>query len=129
MSNGADKYDIVMSMMISTRAELESVIETQTLMQILVKKGICTSDEIKQTRKLVERHSPKVKQLLHEFAELDYVLTAIEHSNEEKNKFMYLFGKMLDDRDSLTDEELDYLDSKIGFKKYWEEDTEKDSKR
>lgn len=126
MGNNADKYDVIMSMMMATKAELESVIETQTLLQLLVKKGICTPDEIKTTRQLVERKSPRVKRLYYEFTELDKVATLFEKGDEEKHKFMYTFGKMIHDRDSLTEEELDYLDSKLDFKKYWDED-KKDS--
>lgn len=109
-------------MMSSIKAELETVIETQTLMQLLVAKGVITPNEVKQTRKLVERHSPRVKRLMYEFMELDHMLSAFEKSDDEKRKFFSLLDKMMKDRDSLTEEEIDYLDSKLDFKKYWEEE-------
>ena len=121
MKRDIDKYDVIVSMLAATKAELTSIVETQTLMQVLVKKGLVSADEIKQTRKAVEKNSPKVQHLYQQFKDFDTILSIFDRQDEEKHKFMSLLDKMIQDRDSLTEEELDYLDSKLDFKKYQED--------
>lgn len=50
-----------------------ALIDTQTLFQIMIEKGICTVDEIAQTRESVEINNPDVERISKEIAELQGV--------------------------------------------------------
>lgn len=50
-----------------------ALIDTQTLFQIMVEKGICTVDEIAQARNSVECNNPDVERISREIAELQGV--------------------------------------------------------
>lgn len=121
-----DKADVLVALMAATRTELHSMIETQTLLQLLVKKEIFSPEEVANTRKLVQKNSKKVQLLQKEYAIQARLYNQLTGVDSEKDKFMFLLGKMIHDRNSLTEEELNYLDSILDFKKYWEEDNSSD---
>ena len=50
-----------------------ALIDTQTLFQLMIEKGICTVDEITQTRESVEINNPDVERISKEIAELQGV--------------------------------------------------------
>lgn len=127
MKNGeVDKVDVLIALMAATKTELHSMIETQTLLQLLVKKEIFSPEEVANTRKLVEKNSKKVQLLQKEYAIQTRLYNQLTGLDSEKDKFMYLLGKMMHDRNSLTEEELNYLDSILDFKKYWDEEPNKE---
>jgi len=80
---------------------VNALIETQTILQLLVKKGIVTVEEVKNTREIVKRQ-PKYKGFLQSIEE------ALNDASEIA-KFEELFQKMLNDKESLTEEERNYL--------------------
>ena len=86
---------------------LQQKIETQTILQLLVKHCIVTREEVQETREKVSK-MPKYKEELDEIIKLmDQVSNNIE--------FEHIFNKMINDPGSITDEEKDkfnkYMDN------------------
>lgn len=88
---------------------VHATIETQVILQLLVKKGIVTPEEVATTRILVS-NQPKYKEMI------ELAKSAIDKNNEDK-KFEDLFTKSLrpgpDGKASLTNEEREYLLNKL----------------
>ena len=86
-------------------------IETQVILQILVKKGICTPEEVQQQR-IIVGCQPKYANMIKDIIEIE------EKFNEEK-KFEDLLKKSLSGgsgskvSENLTEEERNYLLSKL----------------
>ena len=82
--------------------DVEGMIETQAILQLLVKKNIVTPDEVKEMRQIVRRQ-PKYTDMLKTIsASLDAI--------NEAAKFENLFTKSLTEGpDKLSKEEKDYL--------------------
>ena len=82
---------------------VNALIETQTILQLLVQKGIVTPEEVASMRNVVKRQ-PKYNQMLQE-------LDNEKNKLEEHVKFEELFTKSLQPggKESLTQEEKDYL--------------------
>ena len=82
-------------------------IETQTILQLLVKHGIVTREEVQETRDIVSTQ-PKYKE------ELDEILAMMDHVNTTI-EFEEIFDKVMTNPDSVTDEEKDifnhYMDT------------------
>ena len=86
---------------------VNALIETQVILQLMVKKGIVTPEEVALTRGIVSRQ-PKYKQMLQE---LDIAIDRVE----ESVKFEELLQKSLmpNGKEQLTKEEKDYLLNKF----------------
>lgn len=84
-----------------------ALIDTQTILQLLVKKNIVTREEVASTRAIVESQ-PKYKEVLQA---IDGCMDKVD----ELVKFEELVQKSLqpDGNKKLTDEEREYLKSKI----------------
>ena len=127
MNKSITKRDVLVAMAAATKAELTATVETQTLLQLLVKKGILSREEVDITREEVFKNDSRVRSLVDmldlqmslcdEYSKIDKIVK----DNPDKTRFMYLRGKMIHDKDSMTEDEIDYLDSKLDFKKYWED--------
>lgn len=91
----------------ATEIAINALIETQTILQLIVKKGIVTPEEVRSTRKIVTSQ-PKYKQMLQMVAEGVNKL-------EDNVKFEELFEKSLrpGGREQLTQAEKDYLRNKV----------------
>lgn len=83
------------------------MIETQVILQLLVKKNLVNSEEVALTREIVKRQ-PKYKQM-------QQMLNDSINRVDESSKFEELMEKSLrpDGREQLTKEEKDYLLSKL----------------
>ncbi|MBR6289423.1 MAG: hypothetical protein IKR19_08810 [Acholeplasmatales bacterium] len=92
---------------------LQQKIETQTILQLLVKHGIVTREEVQETRDKVSK-MPKYKE------ELDEVTKLIDQVSSNM-EFEQIFSKMLSGSGSITDEEKDkfnkYMDAMYPTKK------------
>ena len=86
---------------------VDALIETQTILQLMVKKGIVTPEEVSITRGIV-KSQPKYKQML------QALNNAMDRVNESA-KFENLVQKSLqpNGREQLTKEEKDYLLNKL----------------
>lgn len=86
---------------------VNALIETQTILQIMVKKGLVTPEEVALTRGIV-KSQPKYKQMLQE---LDSAMDRVD----ESAKFEELLQKSLqpNGNKNLTDEERNYLLNKL----------------
>ena len=86
---------------------VNALIETQTILQLLVKKDIVTPEEVSDTRRIV-KSQPKYKQMLQA---LDSAMNRVD----ESAKFEELLQKSLqpNGREQLTKEEKDYLLRKL----------------
>ena len=86
---------------------VNALIETQTILQLMVKKGIVTPEEVAITRGVV-KSQPKYKQLLQA---LDSAMDRVD----ESVKFEKLLQKSLqpNGNNNLTDEERNYLLNKF----------------
>lgn len=61
-----------------------ALIDTQTIMQILVDCGICTADDIVQTRKRIEETSPEVDRINSEIVNKGGVVTETPLTENQK---------------------------------------------
>ena len=86
---------------------VNALIETQVILQLLVKKNLVNSEEVALTREIVKRQ-PKYKQM-------QQMLNDSINRVDESSKFEELMEKSLrpDGREQLTKEEKDYLLSKL----------------
>lgn len=84
---------------------VNAITETQVILQLLVKKNIVTTEEVVSMRDVV-RNRPKYKRLF------DLVETGYSNLNESET-FDSLMKKLLTDRDSMTDEEMEQLDKML----------------
>lgn len=86
---------------------VNALIDTQVILQLLVKKGIVTPEEVVITRGIVNSQ-PKYKRLLES---IDSAMNKVD----EAAKFEELFTKSLqpNGREQLTEEEKDYLLKKL----------------
>lgn len=84
-----------------------ALIETQVILQLLVKKNLVSAEEVVLTREIVKRQ-PKYKQMQQT---LDDTMDRVD----ESSKFEELMGQSLkpNGREQLTKEEKDYLLSKL----------------
>lgn len=89
--------------LLAAEQAVNALIETQTILQLMVKKGIITPEEVAITRGVV-KSQPKYKQLL------DAISDKMDKVNESK-KFEELVEKTLqpNGNKNLTDEEKRYL--------------------
>lgn len=81
-------------------------IDTQVILQLLVKKNIVTAEEVADMRNYVQSQ-PKYKKLTD-------AVNAKTVNVVDELLFEQLFSKMLSDPKSLSDEEREYLLSKVG---------------
>ena len=93
--------------LLAAKNAVDALIETQTILQLLVKKGIVTREEVSLTRNVV-KNRPKYKQVL------DALKQSMDQVNENA-KFEDLMKKSLqpDGRENLTKEEKDYLQNTL----------------
>lgn len=93
--------------LLASQNAVNALIETQTILQLMVKKGLVTPEEVAITRKIV-KSQPKYKQMLQT---LD---SAMDKVNESA-KFEELVKKALqpNGNKNLTDEERSYLLGKL----------------
>lgn len=86
-----------------------TMIDTQVILQILIKKNICTIDEVEQMRKIVKNNSKMYKDFIK-------VINDVEAEFESNKQQSELIAKSISDPSSLTPEEkekiLNMLDSK-----------------
>lgn len=97
---------------LAAKNAVQALIETQTILQLMVKKGLVTREEVSETRQLVSKQ-PVYKSLLSKLND------RMDDINEDA-KFQSLFEKSLgpNGAKSLTDEEREYLLSRLPrFKK------------
>mgnify|MGYP003307018360 CR=1 FL=1 len=79
-----------------------ALMQSQTALQIILNSNVASEDDIKNMKQIVEANSIKLKTLR----------SAIDSYNKEKSKvddFENLFKKMLNNRDSMTEEEKERL--------------------
>lgn len=109
---------VTASTAMSVLAEKEAAVDTQVIKQILVRKGICTKDEIKAETGRVLLFSPTVRELDRQLAE---ILPKLGFKSSAEDDAMQnvsdLFAKMASGN-RLSDEEIDKLNE--SFKKYAE---------
>lgn len=74
-----------------------ALIDTQTIMQILVDTGICTTDDIVNVRQKVEDSSPEVKRIDSEIIEYggDVIKTPLSESQQAKEDQMAVLADLL----------------------------------
>lgn len=87
--------------LIALQNAVNALVETQTILQLLVKKGIVTTEEVKNTREIVKRQ-PKYKSCLQSIEKALNVAS-------ETVKFENTFEKMLSGKENLSEEERNYL--------------------
>lgn len=94
-------------MLTTMRAVIDLMVETQTILQLLVKHNIVTHEEVQTTRSYVSRQK--------KYADMRNAITQKLNDNAEMMKFETLFEKSLGPggRESLTEEERSYLLNKI----------------
>lgn len=87
---------------------INALIETQVILQLLVKKNLVSAEEVALTREIVKRQ-PKYRQMQQA---LDDAMDRVD----ESSKFEELMEKSLkpNGREQLTKEEKDYLLGKLG---------------
>lgn len=109
---------VTASTAMSILAKKEAAVDTQVIKQILVRKGICTEDEIKAETGRVLLFSPTVRELDRQLAEILLNLGFKPNTEDEAmNNVSSLFAKMASGT-RLSDEEIDKLNE--SFKKYAE---------
>lgn len=86
----------------TTSSLLEELVDTQTILQILVNKNICNTNEVNEIRERVNRNSKKINEFRNIFA--IYV-----SQTEEDLKFEELFKRSIKDPKSITPDEREYL--------------------
>ena len=92
---------------LASQNAVNALIETQTILQLMVKKGLVTPEEVAVTRWIV-KSQPKYRQMLQ-------VLDSAMDRVDESAKFEELMHKSLQPNGSeqLTKEEKDYLLNKL----------------
>ena len=92
---------------LASQNAVNALIETQTILQLMVKKGLVTPEEVAVTRGIV-KSQPKYRQMLQ-------VLDSAMDRVDESAKFEELLQKSLqpNGREQLTNEEKDYLLNKL----------------
>ena len=100
--------------LLASQNAVNALIETQTILQIMVKKGLVTPEEVALTRGIV-KSQPKYKQMLQ-------VLDSAMDRVDESAKFEELLQKSLqpDGNKNLTDEERNYLLNKLDKISKWQ---------
>ena len=93
--------------LLASQNAVNALIETQTILQLMVKKGLVTPEEVALTRGIV-KSQPKYKQMLQA---LDSAMDRVD----ESAKFEELMQKSFqpNGREQLTKEEKDYLLNKL----------------
>lgn len=93
--------------LLANKDAVTTLIETQVILQLLVKKDLVSPEEVALTREIVKRQ-PKYKQMQQT---LDDTMDRVD----ESSKFEELMGQSLkpNGREQLTKEEKDYLLSKL----------------
>ena len=93
--------------LLASQNAVNALIETQTILQLMVKKGIVTPEEVVITRGIV-KSQPKYKQILQ-------ALDSAMDRADKSAKFEELLQKSLqpNGREQLTKEEKDYLLNKL----------------
>lgn len=93
--------------LLASQNAVNALIETQTILQLMVKKGLVTPEEVAITRKIV-KSQPKYKQMLQT---LDDAMDRVD----EYAKFEELVQKTLqpNGNKNLTEEERNYLLNKL----------------
>lgn len=89
-------------------AQQHSMVETQAIEQILVKKGVCTSEELKAMRSVVFANSKPVRKVTKQIDEISEEIDRLTKLIESKNKFSELMMNLLDGKD-LSPEDKMYL--------------------
>ena len=92
---------------LASQNAVNALIETQTILQLMVKKGLVTPEEVAVTRGIV-KSQPKYRHMLQ-------VLDSAMDRVDESAKFEELLQKSLqpNGREQLTNEEKDYLLNKL----------------
>lgn len=93
--------------LLASQNAVNALIETQTILQLMVKKGLVTPEEVALTREIV-KSQPKYKQMMQA---LDSAMDRVD----ESAKFEELLQKSLqpNGNKNLTDEERSYLLGKL----------------
>lgn len=89
---------------LALRAYRHSIVETQSIEQILVQKGICTADEFKEMRSYVERNSPSVRRLDAASTEMFEAVKGLQENIDAWSEFSGIFQKRMNGQE-LTDAE------------------------
>lgn len=94
-------------MLTTMGAVIDLMVETQTILQLLVKHNIVTPEEVQATRSYVSRQK--------KYADMRSAIAQKLDDNAEMAKFETLFEKSLGPggRESLTEEERNYLLNKM----------------
>ena len=102
-----DRTKLEQLSVLTLKNAVNSLINSQTILQLLVKKGIVTPEEINITRNIVSSQ-PKYKQLLD-------IINDLQDQVDEDIKFEKLVEKSLEPggREKLTPEEKEYIMSKL----------------
>lgn len=72
-----------------------ALVDTQTLMQLLIDKGICTVDDIIDTRAKIEGTSPDVKRIDDQIIELGGAVPVVSCSVKSKNQQLGVLKELL----------------------------------
>ena len=107
-----DQLRIYSILGLSLLARRKAVVETQTIEQFLVMKGICTIDEFREMRKKVEANSAEVIDLDKQIAEYAALCEALDHDINEFVEFSKVFSKALDG-ESLSENEHEFLEQAL----------------
>ena len=102
--------DLRMATMLILEAKIKLLTETQSIEQLLVGKGIFSSEELESMRKIVDTNSPTIRKLKSELNTINEAYDEMEAMDRDLDKFEALFKKSLNDPKSLTPEERSYVD-------------------
>lgn len=102
--------DLRMTTMLILEAKIKLLVETQSIEQLLVQKGVFSSEELKSMRKTVDANSPTIRKLKSELYAIDQAHSEQEAIDKDLDKFEALFKKSLNNPDSLTAKERSYVD-------------------
>ena len=100
--------------MIALNANYKALLETQTILQLLVEKGVVTSEEVSEMRRKVDVNSPSVKLAK---MQLDIATNAFNEEqfeyDRELDKFEDLFTKYLNDPKAVSEEEKEFINKQL----------------
>lgn len=111
--NQVSVNDLRMTTMLILEAKIKLLVETQSIEQILVRKGIFSPEELESMRKTVDTNSTTIQNLKSALHAINKAHSEQEAIDKDLDKFEELFKKSLKDPDSLTEEEKSYLDDTL----------------
>lgn len=108
MSNYNDTELLSKYVSVLAESTYEALVLSQASLQLLIKHEIITHEEATEMKRIVEANTTKVKALR-------VAISLYDAKKSEADDFENLFKKMLDNKDSMTNEErerlLKYLDN------------------